>query len=373
MKIMVFPLCFSVFFGIAGGAFSQTRVVIPQGLSNREGNSRVWVPVKYAPSRAQFFYAASVLPKGPMTIRGIGIRRDGETGSAFQAHRFNLEIWMGNPGKDPVAGYTPIWKENLPKDFFPAAKRQRVFFPADLKPFSPPAPFSVRIALDRPFTYKGSGLFLEWRVSGSGNETWEWYADAQEDRAWHGEPQAGGVKYFTGNYLCSYFRGVGTPGVWLGSRVFFRTDFPPDSRGYLGGYAWEVGVIGTSTKRWGNLKLPYNLFGNGCEIMTDVVWSTMVKVPWLGPYLPAGPVDFDLGFFPTSPGLKGLEFNFQGIQVIPTVKGGTKVFTTITARCTVGGGLTGKAQVFCFYGYQDPFLSQGARYHRAVGMVMELW
>ncbi len=32
----------------------------------------------------------------------------------------------------------------------------------------------------------------------------------------------------------------------------------------------------------------------------------------------------------------------------------------------------GKADVFCFYGYQDPYLAEGARYHRPVGLVMEL-
>ena len=355
-----------------GPVLGQSPFVIPKGLAGVGGNSRVWVPGKFAPARAQFFYAAKVLPKAPLTIKGIGLRRDGRTGSAFQAHSFQVELWMGNPGKDPVAGFTPIWKENLPKDLVQAAKRRKVFFPAEARPLFPPAPFSVRIALDRAFTYKGGGLFFDWRVFSSKNESYEWYADGWEDKAWGGEPQGVRVKYYTSLYLCSYFRRVDTPGVWLGSRVFFRTEIPGVKGGYRGGYAWQIGMIGTRTDRWGPLKLPYNISNTGCELMTDVLWMTVKKVPWLNVYTNPGPVDFDLGFFPTDPQMKGLAFNFQALAVLPLQGGGEKVNTTIMARCTVGGGLTGRAEVFSFYGYQDPYLSLGARYHRPVGLVMEL-
>ena len=355
-----------------GGASGQSPLVIPRGLAAVEGNSRVWVPGKFAPARAQIFYAAGVLPKAPLAIRGIGIRRDGLTGSAFQAHSFDLEIWMGHPGKDPVAGFTPVWKENYPKDMTMAVKKRKVLFPADVKPLFPPAPFSVRIPLDQPFTYKGGGLFFDWRVWASKNETWEWYADGQRDKNWHGEPQGVKVQFYTSPYFCSLNRRVDTTGVWLGSRVVFRSDFPNDSRGFRGGYAWELGLIGKNMKNWGGLKLPYFLWGTGCEIRTDAVMMVLKKVPWVSRFTSPGPVDFDLGFFPTSQALVGMEFNFQGVQIIPVVTGETKVMTTVMARCTVGGGLTGHADFFTFYGYQDPFLSQGARYHRPVGLVMEL-
>ena len=123
---------------------------------------------------------------------------------------------------------------------------------------------------------------------------------------------------------------------------------------------------------WGGVKFPFYIGNTKCQILTDAQWTTFRKVPDFDPLRPREPVEFDLRFLPSDPFLKGVEFNFQGVGLVPLQTGGMRIHTTSMVRCTVGGGLTGKAKVFCFYGYQDPLLSQGARYHRPVGLVMEL-
>lgn len=358
-----------------GAAFSQNPVVIPKGLSAREGNAKVTVPGKFAPAYAQFLYASSVMPSGPLTIRKVGIRRDGLLTTAFQAHDFDVELWMSHLPRDPVKGYGCSWAGNRGKDWTQVAKKVKVRFPADNRPLRPPAPFTVRIALDKPFAYKGGAFLVEWSLGASKNETWEWYADAENWISWKGEPRDWKVEYYGVDYPKDLWMGVYPP--FLSGRLLFHHVFFTK-----GPKVKVVGLLGNSTLYWGSVLLPILLhqfsFPNTPSNMGP--WIQANALVFLADETPAGSVVnqhqqvvLDGGAIPNNPGLKGLVFTYQALGMLPDPGApyGFYLESTRGAKCTIGSALSGWSGGFTFYGYHAKDAGE-AWYYKPFALVMEL-
>ncbi len=361
--------------GVAGPAFGQNGVVIPKGFSAKEGSGRVPVPGKYAPAHAQFLYASSVMPKAPLTIRKVGIRRDGVLTIPFQAHDFDVELWMSHLPRDPVAGYGCFFAGNRGKDWTQVAKRVKVRFPADNKPLKPPAPFSTWVVLDKPFTYKGGAFLVEWALDAAKKESWEWYADAENWISWKGEPRDWKVEYYGVRYPRDLWMGVYPP--FLSSPLLFHHIF------FTKGPKVKVlGLLGDGGQYLGSTLLPILLhqfsFPKTPSNMGPWIQANALVV--LTGETPAGSVVnqhqqvvLDGGMIPADPGLKGMIFSYQALGILPDPGApfGFYLESTRAAKCTIGSALAGWSGGFTFYGYH----TKGAReawYYKPFALVMKL-
>ncbi len=371
MRILSGLLLFSFLAGSV--SFSQSFVVVPAGSGGAEGSGMVGVPGMYAPARAQFLYSKSVMPPPPFSIKEISIRRDGRVSTAFQAHSYQVELWASHLPRDPVSGYDAFWSRNRGKDWTKVLRKKTLYFPADQKPVQGPSPFSVRLVLDFPFTYKGGAFMMEWVFHSSSNERREWYADAVDDFSWKGEPAGAKVAY-SGT---SWPPGVRTyvPPPFLSSRFVHYGYVQTKGRQIL-----VLGLVGNNTKKWGNLLLPFDLrklgFPGGGYSTVPLLYTNAVifvstlskrgKPPWEDWVW----VELDGGFVPDDKAVAGMKYTFQMLGFY-SGPGGTWAETSNLATCTVGGGFTGKSKFFTFYSYHrgnEP----AAWYHAPRGLVMRL-
>ncbi len=364
-----------LWFLFSGIGFSQSAVVIPRGLSSREGNARVTVPGKFAPAHAQFLYAASVMPKAPLTIRKIGIRRDGALTVAFQAHDFYVELWMSHLPNDPVAGYGCSWAGNRGKDWTNVVKKVKVHFPAENKPLVPPAPFSVWVTLNKPFSYRGGAFLTEWSLGASKQEAWEWYADAENWISWKGEPRDWKVEYYGVDYPKDLWMGVYPPFLG-GALLFHHIFFTPGPRVQV------VGLLGNSTKYWGSTPLPVLLHSfsfpktpsnMGPWIQANAIILLQGRTPPGSAINQHQKIVLEGGVIPQDTVLKGIGFTYQGLGILhdPGAPNGFYLESTRAAKCTIGGPLTGWSGGFTFYGYHAH--NDGwAWYYKPFALVMAL-
>ncbi len=351
---------------ISAGLCAQTRLVIPHGLANREGDSSSWVPAKYAPCRVQFLYSAKAMGASPLRIRSLRLRRDGERKELFLLHKYDLELFMSNLPRDPVAGYSRIWADNRGKDFTCVMKKTSVTFPASPPPASSPAPFSLTLALDKPFSYSGKAFLLEFAAHAPAFTANNWYLDAQVSPGWVGAPSGG-------------------------SRNYSGTGCPPDFFNYGSypyiGYAWHhfgfsrvdrknlpaLDILGTSASKWGRLSLPLDLAplgAKGCRLYTD---PALVFPSHTDPASKEGRVDFDLGTIPNDPALAGAAYYEQQAVLDPSFNA-FGIRLSRLARCVVGGPFRGSCAYFQFFDFGMGFsLKQVyARYYAPKGLVVEL-
>ena len=345
---------------------AQSRLVIPAGLANREGDSSSWVPAKYAPCRVQFLYGAKAMGASPLRIRSLRLRRDGQRKELFLLHKYDLEIFMSNLSRDPVAGYSRIWADNRGKDFTCVMKKTTVTFPASPPPASAPAPFSIALVLDKPFSYSGKAFLLELVGHAPGFTAYNWYTDAQSSPGWVGAPSGG-------------------------SRTYSGTGCPPDFFNYgtypYIGFVWRhygfcradrknlpaLDILGTSASSFGSLTLPLDLAplgAKGCKLYTG---PAFVFPSHTDPSSREGRVDFDLGTIPNDPNLVGAVYYEQQAVLDPSFNS-FGIRMSRLARCVVGGPFQGSCAFFQFFDFGMGFdLKQVyARYYAPKGLVVEL-
>ncbi len=356
LAVLLFPACLA----------AQSRLVIPSGLASREGNSSAWVPAKYAPSRVQFLYSAKAMGGSPLRIQSLSLRRDGLRRELFLLHKWDLEIFMSNLPGDPVAGYSRLWAGNRGKDYTCVMKKTSITFPASPPPSKAPAPFSITMALDKPFPYSGKAFLLEFAAHAGTFSAAVWYADAETASGWVGAPSGGARSY----------SGTGCP------RDFFNYGTYP----YIG-YVWRhygfsradrkdlpaLDILGTSSTHLGGIPLPLDLAplgAKGCRLYTD---PALVFPSRTDASSREGRVEFDLGVIPNDPALVGAVYFEQQVVLDPAFNS-LGVRMSRLARCTVGGPFQGKCDFFEFFDFgvhfdlKQPF----ARYYAPKGIVVEL-
>ena len=255
---------------LAGAAAAQSTVTVPPGMQTKEGLGFFYRIGQYTLAQQQIVYSSQLMPKGPITIKSFKIRRDGKMSSTYAAHKTNLEIFMSNNAKEPGPGYSLGWATNRGADFMKVMNKKVVDWPALPKPVTPPAPFTVKFVLDKPFTYKGKAFLLEFvstTIPAYPKNYYTWYADAESTYVSGYYPKGGSASAF----------GTGCPSTFAIKGV----------RTYIGG-GWRcwgdsgvskkklpaLDLVGVSSTAWGATKLPFNLSAlgaPGCSLYNDVV------------------------------------------------------------------------------------------------------
>ena len=358
-------LLLSVFLFFFSFTLYSQSYVIPKGFNAKEGNSYVWVPTKYSPSRAQYIYSKDALPFTSARIKGLRLRRDGINKEIIITHKYEIEVFMSNNERDPAQGYTRLWSTNRGKDFTCVMKKKSIEMKASLPPNTPPAPFSVSFVFDKPFPYKGKALLVEFVVHGRGVSSIAWYADAQTYTGWTGYPKGGYRRYF----------GQGCP--W---NFYNYGEYP-----YIG-YKWyhyglsrvykkkllAFDIIGSNRRKFGSINLPLDLtkFGaKGCFLYTDII---SIFQSYTDPGSPEGRVDFDLGVIPNLSILVGLSYFEQQI-VLDDKFNSLGVRMSRLSECRIGGPFTGKVDCLQIFDFGTGFTLENkwARFFYPKAIILE--
>ncbi len=243
-------------------AAAQSPVVIPDGFARKEAPSSYGSRMSFTPSRHMFFYSPSVL-KGLArgTYKSLALRRDGLDTKTFVKHTYKVSIWAASRGVPAPAAVDPAsYSKNVGKDYTRLFNPKAVQFPADTLPVNPPAPFTVKFPLDKPFVYlkPGTPLLLDFLVESLRNqvENNRWAPDC--DLA---DPATGLLPGTFSVY------GLGCPK----GRKLAASVPPVNGVSRLGVYWYSGGgyntpallVLGNSNTSWGGTLLPLDLRGIG--------------------------------------------------------------------------------------------------------------
>ncbi len=318
---------------LAGTAAAQSTVTVPPGMATKEGAGFFYRIGQYTLAQQQIVYSSKIMPKAPITIKSFKIRRDGGMSSTYVAHKTNLEIYMSNNSKDPGLGYSLGWATNRGPDFMKVMNKKIVDWPALPKPATPPAPFSVKFVLDKPFTYKGKAFLLEFvstTLPSYPKNYYTWYADADSTYV------AG--YYPSGGTASAY--GTGCPATFTAKGV----------KTYIGGgwRAWgdsgvskaklpALDIVGVSNTAWGSQKLPFDLTplgAPGCKLYTDLV---AVFTGFTDPNSAKGYVDFRKPLIPYDTNLVGATV-YDQIAVLDSSHNAMGVRMSSGLKQTVGTG-----------------------------------
>jgi len=259
--------------GLAALAGAQT-VTIPPGFATKEGGSYFYRLGNYRYVRQQAIYGSQLMPKAPLSIKVLKIRRDGtQHNRTYDGYKGNAEIMMSNNPLEPAKGYCHLWAHNHGKDLQTVMSKKVIDWPTTTFPTAPPAPFNVVFTLDKPFTYTGKAFVVEFITSktNSADPDWSyWYPDGEST-------------YVSGYYPTD------------GSRTTIGTGCPTDFTAYTtGSYTPNIGArfqfhgntrvtgkslpcllaVGVTDKIWGSINLPFDLTGlgaPGCKVYNDIV------------------------------------------------------------------------------------------------------
>lgn len=292
---------------------------LPTGYLTREANARHWVPVQFAPSRAQTTFDPSVVAIGSRTISRISLRPDSAQSTLpMVAHAVTLGVHMSSAGV-PMPGHLDAtsYAANRGTDRAQVFAPSTVSFPAYTPGSAGPAAWTVSIPI-QPFAYQsGNALQFEWDVAppAGGASAWSWFCDAER----FDPPAAYGffVRDTPRNACPSsgtdYAGDVGGPGEMV--HVWFNS---------LAGTSRPAAMfIGVSQTAWGSVTLPHDLtpYGfPGCRLWTSVdaiVTGSTDASGILGRFAVTLPLPYD-------PNLAGLRLYCQDIVVDPTFGGGIR-------------------------------------------------
>jgi hypothetical protein len=253
---------------VSGGVKGQTKVVIPSGYQNTEGNSAELRPFAYDRIRLTQYFGINLLRNHipfRKTITGLAYRRDGKAFTRSTFVRRTSPTWtirMGNffpsrsnpkevylrPGNGSFNSMTTVFNA------------KKVVFPR-LGPvgFSLP-PFNIRFPLDAPFQYTLTGgyLAIDHFVYETRNRTSTYLVDAVRSQVDVGTATAYGTSCPKGQNRA--FGVSSNPG----------SNFPLELR-LFGGVPGSllIGTFGVSKTSWNGVPLPLDLsfIGlRGCNI-----------------------------------------------------------------------------------------------------------
>ncbi len=299
---------------LAASAGAQSTVTVPPGMATQEGSGFFYRIGQYTLARQQVVYSSKVMPKAPITIKSFRIRRDAKMSLAYQAHKTNIEIYMSNNTTEPGPGYSYGWATNRGADFMKVMNKKIVDWPALPKPVTPPAPFTVKFVLDKPFTYKGKAFLLEFvstTLPSYPRNYYTWYADAESTYVPGYYPTGGKYKSF-GTGCPSTFKAKGIPtyigGGWRawGDSGVSKKKLP------------ALDIVGVSATKWGSQNLPFDLGplgAPGCKLYTDLV---MAFTGFTDPASTKGYVDFRKPLIPYDNNLVGSEIYDQLVVLDPS-------------------------------------------------------
>ena len=253
------------------GLTATAQGVVPRttakDLARVEGNSSFHLPGRYAPSRVLVVYRQPFATT--TTIRTISLRRDALKTSTYRAHRWRFRIDLSSQS---VLAPTFVSGESFDAahgvDRVRVLDRKFVDFPALPKPKQGPAPFAVRIRLDRAFVvHQGANLAVDFQseTESAQRETFYWYADF-EDFAAQRSAQKGSAR----------IQGRGCPFAFQA-----RASVPPlDGEGMVETWGYtrvpkiSIAFLITGSRRdvWGVHKLPLPLDPKGtCLLYTNPI------------------------------------------------------------------------------------------------------
>ena len=342
---------------LAGALGAQSTVVVPAGFANKEGGSDHWIVGRYENCHSQQIYAKSVMPATPITIKSFKMRRDGNRTTAYEAHKYNIEVFMSNRALDPPGGCGMGWAQNRGPDFAQVMNKKAITWPADPQPTTPPAPFTILFPLDKPFPYKGKAFLVEFKSDFATTPPkkyyYYWYTDAESYPSTGWKPYVAGTKVNIGT-SCR------PPGATSDPANYGFYPYP-GSPFWKYSY-WRISkagipailFVGSTDKKWGSINLPFDLAplgAKGCNLYIDMVLAYASKTD------AGGRADFKMGVIPVDPGLTGQVYFIQQFAFDPSFNAMGMV-STYGRKYTVGTGFTGTAPAFTFYTYKSSATSR---------------
>ncbi|MFO1053347.1 MAG: hypothetical protein U1F36_14130 [Planctomycetota bacterium] len=242
---------------------------LPTRFLSQEANARHWVPVQFAPSRAQTTWDSTAIAFPTGTISRLYLRPDAaQTTQAMVAHSLPLTIHMSSVGVPPPGHVIPeSYSANRGSDRVQVLGQTNLNFPAFTPSTTSPANWTVSIPIT-PFAWQsGRNLQIEWDVGTptAGPASWTWFCDAQRF-----DPPAS-YGFFVRNNdrdACpstgtTYAGDVGGPGELMS--IWFNSLSGPNLPAVM--------FLGTSNQTWGGLTLPIDMAPigfPGCKVWTDL-------------------------------------------------------------------------------------------------------
>lgn len=305
---------------LASSAAAQSPVdSLPTGYLTREGDARHWVPVQFAPSRAQTTWDPSVITLPTGTLSRLFLRADGEDSTQpMVAHTLPLTIHMSSNGV-PAPGHITgdSYAGNRGTDRARVLDNANVNFGAFTPTGTGPAPWTVSIPI-LPFAYQsGRGLQIEWDVGTptGGAASWNWFCDAErfDPPAAYGFFRRNNEREACPSVGTTYAGDVGGPGEML--NIWFNSLAGPGLP--------AVTFIGLNDLTWGGFTLPIDLapFGfPGCRIWTDLTVGLLGQTDPSGVL---GRVAVQLPI-PFNPNLAGVRLYSQDFVLDPSFANGLR-------------------------------------------------
>ncbi len=360
---------------LAGALGAQSTVVVPGGFANKEGGSYHWMVGRYAIGRAQQIYAKSAMPSTPIVIKAFKFRRDGTRTTAYEAHKYAYEVSMSNRAVDPPSQCGFGWAGNHGADLTKVMNKKTIDWPALPKPTTPPAPFSILFALDKPFPYKGKAFVIDFKSVPPANVTkyyYYWYTDA--------EYYSSGWKSYSVVSPTNIGKSCRPKGATMDPANYGYYPYPGSPLWFYS--YWRINkanipamlFLGSSDKKWGTINLPFDLSplgAPGCNLYVDMVMAFISKTN------ASGRADFKLGSIPVDPTLTGQVFYNQQF-LLDSNSNSMGLVSTYGRKYTIGKGFSGTAPGFCFYGYKysstSPFelTDSFATYYSSRANIIEL-
>ena len=267
LRIPALTLCILAAAQPAAHAQAPTDT-LPSGYLSREGDARHWVPVQFAPSRAQSTWDPSVITFPTGNLTRLYLRPDvAQSTTPMIAHNVAMTIHMSSVGVTmPGHIVGTSYAANRGSDRVRVLNSTNVNFPAFTIPSSGPSPWTVSIPIQN-FPYQsGNPLQIEWDVATptSGPASWNWFCDAKR---WDPSGSSGFFVRDDERHACpssgtAYAGEVGGPGelcsIWFNSLA--------------GNSRPAVLFIGLSDHAWASQPLPIDLTAYGfpgCRLWTD--------------------------------------------------------------------------------------------------------
>lgn len=256
---------------LAPGLVAQSFATTPVLNVNQEGNSASPLFVYTSPTRIQTIYEAGLVYRPLPQWSTLALRPDDgfAQSRSFDAFTRTLTIHLGSQGvPSPELASRSSFSANHGSDYTEVLTSKPVSFPAFQPNGAGPAPFTVTIPLDRPFSLGANYGHLLVEIDGmaSGQPVSPyWMADAEywNDHGW--------------TVIADTF-GSGCGGPHSYSATFdsnlsrLRTEFRfPRPMGSIASH-FAVAWLGTNTQSWGGLPLPAPLAllgAPGCAIYTE--------------------------------------------------------------------------------------------------------
>jgi len=231
-------------------------IVVPRWAAGLEAPGRSQFPWGIHQLRyQQVFDRAALALTGPFTIRRLAYRADGGSANIGHPITADLELKLCTTGSSSPALST-TFAVNLGPDLTTVLSRQALKLDGFTAPPAAPAPFTIRVALQKPFPLKpGANLLLEGRIWGNQGGQWtNWDFSSWMDAA---DQTKGPLTYF----------GRSCPGT-AGWPAVTATDAQVDHRATVELWSAPVGantlcLFSPNRNYLGPIGLPFPLDGIG--------------------------------------------------------------------------------------------------------------